>query len=61
MQGHHQSGGSIFLAQHSHDVFQALEGEREHAVADQLLNDADADPLAVLLRYYGFRIIFLSH
>jgi len=38
-------GASLF-AQHSHGIFQALEGQREHAVADQLLNDADA--LAVL-------------
>jgi hypothetical protein len=31
---------SLF-AQHSHGIFQALKGERKHAVADQLLNDAD--------------------
>ena len=34
------------LAQHPDGIFQPFEGEREHAVADQLLNDADA--LAVL-------------
>ena len=39
------AGASLF-AQHAHGVFQALQGQREHAVADHLLNDADA--LAVL-------------
>jgi hypothetical protein len=34
------------LAQHAHCIFQAFERQRKHAVADQLLNDADA--LAVL-------------
>ena len=34
------------LAQHSHGFFQAFEGERVHAVADDLLNDGNA--LAVL-------------
>jgi hypothetical protein len=34
------------FAQHTHRIFQPFEGEREHAVADQLLDDADA--LAVL-------------
>jgi len=35
------NGASLF-AQHAHRIFQALEGQRKHAVADQLLNDADA-------------------
>ena len=30
------------LAQHAHGVLESLEGERKHAVADQLLDDADA-------------------
>ena len=33
---------SDLLAQHPHRIFQAFEREREHAVADQLLDDADA-------------------
>ena len=41
---------SLF-AQHSHGIFQALKGERKHAVADQLLNDADA--LAILPHAQG--------
>ena len=45
-------GGSrtSLFAQHAHGIFQALEGERKHAIADQLLKDADADAdaLAVL-------------
>ena len=42
------------LAKHAHGVFQALQGQREHAVADQLLNDADA--LAVLPHAQGFGV-----
>jgi hypothetical protein len=34
------------FAQHTHRIFQSFEGKRKHAIADQLLNDADA--LAVL-------------
>jgi hypothetical protein len=34
------------LAKHTHRIFQAFERQRKHAVADQLLDDADA--LAVL-------------
>ena len=34
------------FAQHAHRIFQPLEGQREHAVAHQLLDDGDA--LAVL-------------
>ena len=30
------------FAQHAHRIFQAFERERKHAVADQLLDDADA-------------------
>ncbi len=37
---------SRLFAQHTHRIFQPFEGEREHAVANQLLDDADA--LAVL-------------
>ena len=38
------SEASLF-AQHAHDIFQALEDELKHAVADQLLDDADALPV----------------
>ena len=31
------------FAQHTHRIFQAFERQRKHAVADQLLDDADAD------------------
>ena len=37
---------SKLFVQHMHRIFQALEGQRKQAVADQLLNDADV--LAVL-------------
>ena len=47
------SEASLF-AQHAHGIFQALEGEREHAVADQLLDDADT--LAVLPHAQGFGV-----
>jgi len=36
------------LTQHPHRIFQPFERQGIHAVADQLLNDADADALAVL-------------
>ena len=47
------AGDSLF-AQHSHRIFQALQGQREHAVADHLLDDADA--LAVLPHAQGFGV-----
>jgi hypothetical protein len=39
------------FAQHTHRIFQPFEGKRKHAVADQLLNDADA------LAIFGEQII----
>ncbi len=42
------------LAQHAHRIFQTFEGEGEHAVADHLLDDADA--LAVLPHAQGLGV-----
>jgi len=36
------------FAKHTHRIFQAFEGKRKHAIADQLLNDACANILMVL-------------
>jgi hypothetical protein len=46
------------FAKHTHRIFQAFEGKRKHAVADQLLNDADADAdaLAILPKYQRGRV-----
>ena len=42
------------FAQHAYGVFQALEGQRKYAVADHLLDAADA--LAVLPHIQGFGV-----
>jgi hypothetical protein len=42
---------SRLFSKHTHRIFQAFERQRKHAVADQLLDDADA------LAVFGEQII----